>query len=61
MYVDSVSLLMSLSSVAILTARIRNYQEHLQKHHKVSEEELCIIFSLQAKQKGDLYMYYINV
>lgn len=23
-------------SVAILTARIRNYQEHLQKHHKVS-------------------------
>lgn len=28
-------LLFFLSSVAILTARIRNYQEHLQKHHKV--------------------------
>lgn len=31
--------------VAVLTARIRNYQEHLQKHHKVSEKSRIIISS----------------
>lgn len=33
---DSVSLSMSFPSVAILTTKIRNFQEHLQKHNKVS-------------------------
>ena len=35
--------------MAILTARIRNYQEHLQKHHKVSEgESVWSVFRLTS-------------
>lgn len=47
--------------VAILTARIRNFQEHLQKHPKVSNKEQMQFFisaSIKLWEHFALYLYF---
>lgn len=46
---------MSFPLVAILTAKIRNYKEHLHKHHKVSDGN-----RLQAQQGGLFFGQVLN-
>uniref|UniRef100_A0A0E9V769 Uncharacterized protein n=1 Tax=Anguilla anguilla TaxID=7936 RepID=A0A0E9V769_ANGAN len=46
-------------SVAVLTARIRNYQEHLQQHPKVRTEvktTASLSFTLSPVQKNQLVL-----
>ncbi|XP_034468134.1 28S ribosomal protein S15, mitochondrial isoform X1 [Hippoglossus hippoglossus] len=45
------SFLLSVPSVAILTARIRNYQEHLQKHHKDKANKRRMLMAIDTRKK----------